>query len=106
MGTWSAVSLMRQAFHTGRVGDLAEFLETRRLGAWSSAKLIECYSEVDEKDEDRKSIAQLILQKSTALPTPIIVPVEGQGGVHTVVRVPSLPQYPLEDCICWVSTGH
>ena len=51
------------------------------LNAWTSEKLRECYSEVAQEDEQRKSIVQLILQKSTHFLRRIFVPVEGQGGV-------------------------
>ena len=35
------------------------------LTAWTSAKLRECYSEVELDDEERKGIAQQTLQKIT-----------------------------------------
>ena len=58
-------SLMRQAFKAGKAGDWTEYLENDRLSAWSCVELRECHSEVEQEDEDRNSIAQLILQKST-----------------------------------------
>ena len=61
--------------------------------------------EVRQEDEVRRSIAHVILQKSTDLLKRIIVPVEGQGGVTTSYVCPHCHRYPLEDHIWWVS-GH
>ena len=59
-----------------------DFFENDGLSAWPSVKLRECYSEMEQEDEDRKSIAQLMVKKSTDFPRRIIVSVEGQGGVR------------------------
>ena len=40
-------------------------VKSGKLNAWTSAKLRECYSEVEQEDEERKSIVQQILQKNT-----------------------------------------
>ena len=42
----------------------------------------------DKKEEDRKSIAQQMLQKRTEFLRRIIAPVGGQGRGHMVVCVP------------------
>ena len=48
---------------------------------WTSAKVRECYNEVEQEDEDEQSIEQDILRKSTDFLRRIIVPVEGREGV-------------------------
>ena len=66
-----------------------------KLSAWASAKVRECYNEVEQEDEGRKSIAAQILQtRNTDFLRRIIVPVQGHGGVTDVVRLPSLPPIP------------
>ena len=62
------------------------FLGKGKLSVRTSAKVRECYNEVEQEDEDRQSIVQDILRK--------IVSVEGQGGVTSSVRMPSLPPFP------------
>ena len=47
----------------------------------TSAKLQERFSEVKQEDDERKSLVQQLLQRSTDFLRRIIVPVEGQGGV-------------------------
>ena len=47
------------------------------------------YNEVEQEDEDRQSIAQDILGKSTDFLKRIIVPVESQGGVTLSYGMPS-----------------
>ena len=54
---------MRQAYEAGKAGEWSEFPRNDRLCAWSSVKLRESCNEAEQADEDRKSIAQLILQK-------------------------------------------
>ena len=44
------------------------FLKDDRLSIWASAKVSECYNEVELEDEGRVSIAQDILRKSTDFP--------------------------------------
>ena len=65
-------------------------MESDRLNWSASAKLRECYSEVEHDDEERKDIVQQMLQKSTDFLRQIIVPLKGQGGGHIVVCVPLL----------------
>ena len=74
-------SLMRQAFKARKAGGWAQFLRHYTFSARSSVNLRECHSEVEQADEDRKSIAQLVLLKGTDFRRQIIAPVEGQGGV-------------------------
>ena len=50
-----------------KASNWAEFLENDKLGACSSVKLRECYSEVEQEDDDRKSISQVILRKKHGL---------------------------------------
>ena len=84
---------MRKAFKAGTAGDWADAMNSDRLNAWTSAKLRECYSEVESEDE------QLDLQKSTDFLKRIIVPVEGQGGVTLSYVCPHCHCHPLEDYI-------
>ena len=69
-------------------------------------QLRECYCEVDQEDEKRKSIVQQILQKNTDLLRRIIIPVEGQGGVMLSSEYPHCQRYPHDDNIWRVSPGH
>ena len=48
----------RNAYNAGTSGDWEEFLENGRLSAWTSVKVGECYSEVEQDDEGRQSNAQ------------------------------------------------
>ena len=66
-------SLLRKACNAVKSGDWEEFLENDRL----SALKVKCYNGVDE---DRKSIAQQIMQKTNDPLRRIIAPVGGQGG--------------------------
>ena len=93
-------SLMRQAFCAGKSGDWGNFLENEGLSAWTSVKVRECHSEVEQEDDGRKSIAQQILYNSTDFLRRIIVPVEGQGGI-TLSYV-----CPIAHYIWWVSSAH
>ena len=52
-----------------------------KLRVWSSVTVRECYSEVEQEDDGRRSIAQQIVYTSTDVLTRIIVPVEGQVGI-------------------------
>ena len=81
--------------HAGRSGDWASdlevFLGQGKLSAWTSVKVRECYSEVEQEDEDRQSIVQDILRKSTGLPE-ADHRASRRTGV-TLSYVPSPPQY-------------
>ena len=76
-------SLMRQAFTAGELGDWATFLFNEKLNVWASVNVRECYSELEQEDENRKTFVQQILQKGRAS-------WRARRG-HTVVRIPSLP---------------
>ena len=96
-------SSMRQVFSAGKSGRLGGIVEKNdRLNAWACAKLRDCYSEVEQEDEDRKSAAKLILQQGTDFSRLIVVPVEGQGGVTLSYVCPHCHRYAHEDCIWWV----
>ena len=84
---------MRQAFKAGNAGDWSECLSNDELSAWSNVKLRECYSEVEQAYEDRKSIAQLLVLKSTDIPGRIIVQVEGWGRVTLSYVCPHCHRY-------------
>ena len=68
--------LMRQAYNTENPRDWANELETflgnGKFSVWTSAKVRECYNEVEQEDEDGQSIVQGILRKSTDFLRPII----------------------------------
>ena len=70
--------LLRKTYNVWKCGDWEEFLENVRLSAWTSVKVRECYNGVDE---DRKSIAQQIMQKTTDVVRRIIAPVGGKQGI-------------------------
>ena len=57
--------------------------EMALFSEWTSPKVRE------QEDEDRQSIAEDILRKSTDFPRRTIVPVEGQGGVNTRLKTTS-----------------
>ena len=86
--------LMRPAYKASKTGDWAEFLRCDRLSAWSSVKLRECYCAVEQADEERKSMLQLIFQKSTGLSEADHRACRGEWRGHTVVCVPSLSSSP------------
>ena len=67
----------------------------------------ECYNEVAQEDDDRQGIVQYILRKNTDFLKRIIVPVEGQGGVGSLLSCvcPHCHRFPLEDFIWCVSSG-
>ena len=99
-------TLRRQATQVAKAAkadDWTDLVESDRLNTWTSAKQRECHSEMDQEDEERKTIVQQILQKSTELLRWIIVPVEGQGGVTLWSVCPHGHRYPLEDNIlCFI----
>ena len=82
--------MVRKAIKAGRADDWSEVMKSDELNPWTMAKLKGSYFEAKQDDDQRKSVVQQIKQKNTDFLRRIIVPVEGQGGVTTVVRVPSL----------------
>ena len=84
-------SLMRQVSGAGKEG------------GWTSWKMIG--SEVEQLDEDRKGMAQLILQKSTDFLRIIVAPNGGVGGVTFLYVCLHCQLYPLGDYIWKVSSG-
>ena len=87
-------SLMCQAFKAGKAGDWAEFPNNDKLSFWASVQVREFYSQMEQIDEDRRNIAQLVLLESTDFLKRIIVPVEGHGGVtlsYVCTHLPSIP---------------
>ena len=83
-----------------------QFLRNGKLRGWRRARVRECYNKVEQEEEDRQSIAQDILRKSTEFMRRSIVPVEGQGGVALSYVCPHCHLFPLEDHIWWISFGH
>ena len=71
--------------------------EKWRAHSVTSAKLRECYSEVELDDEERKGIALQTLQEIKDFFGRISVAVEGQGGVTLSYVCFHSHRYPLED---------
>ena len=97
---------MRQACKEGKAGDWADFQKMTRLSVWEGVNVRECYSEVEQREKHRKSIAQLIHQKSTDFLRRTIVLVEEKGGVARSCVCRHCHRFPMEDYIWWVSPGH
>ena len=81
--------MVRRAIRAGRSDNWSELMKSDELNPWMMAKLQESYHQARQEDDQRKSIVQQVMQKSTDFLRRIIAPAEGQSG-HTVVRVPSL----------------
>ena len=62
--------------------------------------------EVEQEDQDRNSIAQLILHESTSFLRRIIGPVGGPGETTLSYVCPRCHRYPFDHYIWWVSTKH
>ena len=77
-----AGTLVWLAMKTGEEHDLSELVNSKGLNAWTRVKIHECHHEVRQEDDQRKSVVQQILQKSTDFLRRIIAPVGGQGGSH------------------------
>ena len=69
-------------------------------------KIQECFYELRQEDDERKSIAQHILQKSTDFPRRIKAPVGRQGGVTLSYVCPRCHHFQIEHRTWWVSTRH
>ena len=101
-----AGTMVRRAMKAGGENDWSELLKSNDLNAWTRVKIQECFHEVRLEDDQRKSMVQQILQKSTDFLWRIIAPVGGQGGVTLSYVYPHCHRFPIEDCIWWVSTRH
>ena len=82
--------MVRKAVKAGRADEWSELMKSDEFTPWMMTKLQESCYQAKQDDDQRKSVARQIMQRSTDFLRRIIVPVEGQGGV-TVVRVPSPP---------------
>ena len=60
-----------------------------------------CY-QARQEDDQRKSIMQKVMQRSTDFLRRIIAPVQGQGGVTLSYVCPHCHQYQLENFNWWV----
>ena len=85
-----------------KAGDWLELVKSDMFNVWTTAMLQECCSEVEQEDDERKSIVQQILQKSTDFLRRIMVPVGGQRGVTGSYVCPYCHWYPLDENIWWV----
>ena len=79
---------------------LEEFLGNGLLSRWASAKVRECFCEVEQEDEGRLSIAQDILRKSTDFLRRVIAPVDEMEGVTLSFVCPHCHCFP-EMCNWW-----
>ena len=96
-------SSVRKVFRAGKEGDWEKvFVRNDKFSAWTSVKVRECYSEVEQEDEGRLSIAQGILPKSTDFLRHRTSRLTGRS--HIVV-CPHCHRDPLEDCI-WDSSKY
>ena len=82
-GFASALSIQRG--EVKRLEKMDIFLGNGKLSAWASAKVGECYDEVEQKGWGRQSTAQGLLRKSTDFLRRIILQIEMQGRGHLVV---------------------
>ena len=60
-----------------KAGEENEWSELVKSNAWTRVKIDECHHEVRQEDDQRESIVQQILQKSTDFLRRIIAPVGG-----------------------------
>ena len=85
--------LMRREDYAGKSDDwetyLEEFSGNGMLSIWASAKVRECYHEVEQEDEGRQSIAQDMLGEERRLPEVDHCASRRAGRGHFVVRMPS-----------------
>ena len=96
-GMHLAGTMVWLANRTGEENDWSEVLKCKGLNAWTRVKIQGCYHE----DDQRKSIAQQILQKSTDFLRRIIASVGGPGGVTLSYVCPHSYRLPMEDYIWW-----
>ena len=80
---------------TIKAGDWADLVISDKLTAWTSKKLRECYSEVEQEDEERKSIVQQINAGEHGHLEPDHRASRRTGRGHIVVGVPSLPSVSI-----------
>ena len=64
---WNARS-QRQSLKAGKAGDWAVLLKNDTRKGWSSVKLRECHSEVEQDDEERKNICAADFEEKHGLP--------------------------------------
>ena len=69
-------------------------------------KIQVCYCDVRQEGDERKSIVQQILHKSTDFLRRIVEPVGGLGGRTLSYVCPHCHRFQVEDYIWWVSTMH
>ena len=81
---------MREATKARRVDDRSVLLESDELNLWTMGKLEESYHQAKQEDDQRKSIARQIMQKSTDIPEADHPASRRTKRCYTVVRVPSL----------------
>ena len=70
--------------------------QEQRLNWWTRVKMQECYYQVRQEDDERKSIAHHILQKGTDFQRWIIAPVGGRRGVTLSYACPHCQRVLIE----------
>ena len=69
-----ASTMVRRAMKVGKEDHWSELWKSSEFNSWTRAKLQECYHEVRQDDDQRKSIVQQIMWKSTNILRRKIVP--------------------------------
>ena len=72
---------------------------------WALETIRDAHEKAVKEEAGRLGTARGILRKSTDFLRRTIAPVGGSGGVTLSYICPHCNSFPLEDCICWVSTG-
>ena len=84
-GTW-----MRPAIMARKAGEWADLVKCDKLNVWTSAKLRECYSEVEQEDDERQSICAADSAEEHGLP---------EADRRASRRTCRGHRYPLEVCV-------
>ena len=100
-----ASTMVRRSMKVGKEDHWSELWKGSEFNSWTRAKLQECYHEVRQDDDQRKSIVQQIMWKSTNILRRKIVPVQGQGVITSSYVCPHLYRFPIEDYIWWSLDG-
>ena len=83
----------------GTPGDWSELLKSDKLNAWTRVQIQECYHEVRQDDDERRSIVQQILHKSQNILGRVVVPADCRTCVLTVIGI------RLKTASCWFRRG-
>ena len=81
---------VRSVVKAGLADDWSELIRSEELNPWMMAQLKERHSQARQEDEQRKSIAQLVLQRSTDFLRRITAPVKGPMFALIATGSPSM----------------